>query len=267
MISIVCAYNNEEVLRDFLLKSLGSQTVEFELIKIDNTRNIFKSAAEALNYGGKKAKGEYIMFAHQDVYLLAEGWLEKAELFLSKILDLGVAGVAGTRETGNSNVKRAIGMVYHGPNKEPWWGNKNFEEPVEVQTLDEQILIVTRTVFDNLKFDEKTCDGWHIYGADFCLSARELGRKSYVLPLPVWHRSEGHMVADYYKVLSKFLKKHKLYKKIYLTSGVWHTNNLFNYLGLLRMAIKSEIGKWMGRNNVGATPYLRGIKFLLKMKK
>jgi hypothetical protein len=266
MISTVCIYNNEKILSDFLLKSLENQTVDFELIKINNTRNKFKSAAEALNYGGKNVKSEYIMFAHQDVYLLADNWLEKAEIFLRKISDLGVAGVAGTREIGNSNIKRYIGVVYHGSEKEPWRGNKNFEEPVEVQTLDEQILIVAKNVFNTLKFDEKTCDGWHIYGADFCLSAREFGLKSYVLPLPVWHRSEGTNNEDYYKVLHRFLKKHRQYKKIFLTSGEWRSNDLFNYLSLLRMAIKSEIGKWLGRNNVGAIPYFRGIKFLLKAR-
>lgn len=55
MISIVCVYNNQDILNDWLLKSLKNQTIKFELIKIDNTRNTFKSAEEALNYGGKKA--------------------------------------------------------------------------------------------------------------------------------------------------------------------------------------------------------------------
>ena len=60
MISIVCVYNDESVIENWLLKSLKDQTVEFELIKIDNTKNKFKSAAKALNYGGKKAKGSLV---------------------------------------------------------------------------------------------------------------------------------------------------------------------------------------------------------------
>lgn len=79
MISIVCVYNDEKILNDFLLKSLKAQTVEYELIKIDNTQNRFKSAAEALNYGGKKAKGEYIMLVHQDVDLSSDTWLKNEE--------------------------------------------------------------------------------------------------------------------------------------------------------------------------------------------
>ena len=76
MISVVCVYNNEKILRDYLLKSLEGQRSEFELIKIDNTQSTYRLAAEALNYGGKKARGTYIMFVHQDVDLSSHSWLK-----------------------------------------------------------------------------------------------------------------------------------------------------------------------------------------------
>jgi len=68
MISIVCVYNDEITLKDYLLKSLENQTSKHELILIDNTQGKYKSAAGALNWGGGKAKGKYIMFVHQDVH-------------------------------------------------------------------------------------------------------------------------------------------------------------------------------------------------------
>lgn len=271
MISIVCVYDDEKILNDWLLKSLKNQTVEFELIKVDNTQYIFKLAAEALNYGGKKAKGEYIMFMHQDVYLLADDWLEKAEFFLKKISDLGIAGVAGMRKTksarmwkvGTIPVESGIGVVYHGRNKEPWRCNKNFEEPAKVQTLDEQLLIVPKNVFENLRFDEKICYNWHLYGVDYSLSVKKLSLKSYVLPLPVWHRSIGSLNREYYITLNRILKKHKNYKKIYTTCGLWYTSNFLNCPKLLITGIRSEIGRWMGRDNVGLRPFLTQIKLLL----
>ena len=55
MISIVCVYNNERLLADFLLDSLNRQTVHYELITIDNTENQFASAAQALNCGGRRS--------------------------------------------------------------------------------------------------------------------------------------------------------------------------------------------------------------------
>ena len=61
MISVVVVYNDKQILDKWLLKSLKNQTVNFELIALDNTKAEFKSAAEVLNYGGKKAKGKYVI--------------------------------------------------------------------------------------------------------------------------------------------------------------------------------------------------------------
>jgi len=98
MISIVCVYDDENIFNNWFLKNIRNQTVKFELVKIDNTRNRFKSAAEALNYGGKKARGKYIMFIHQDVDLCSNSWLENTEKILDSIPDLGIAGVVGVDE-------------------------------------------------------------------------------------------------------------------------------------------------------------------------
>ena len=67
LISIICVYNNKEILEKYLLESLKTQNEEYELILIDNRENKFNSAASALNYGGKKSKGEILIFVHQDV--------------------------------------------------------------------------------------------------------------------------------------------------------------------------------------------------------
>ena len=57
MFSIVCVYNNEGLLKSHLLKSPKDQTASYELILEDNTESKFSSAAEALNHGGRRAKG------------------------------------------------------------------------------------------------------------------------------------------------------------------------------------------------------------------
>ena len=77
MISVICVYNDHDVLDEYLLGSLEKQESSYELILVDNTPNKFKSAAEALNYGGNKANGKYIMFAHQDLELTSPGWLRE----------------------------------------------------------------------------------------------------------------------------------------------------------------------------------------------
>ena len=99
-------------------------------------------------------------------------------------------------------------------------GGGPVERPEEVQTLDECLLIVPRAVFSNLKFDEKVFDGWHCYGADYCLSARELGLRSYVIPGSCSHSCIRANLADLPKYLKRLYTKHrKNCKHIYTCPG------------------------------------------------
>lgn len=218
MISVVCVYNNDKILRDVLLKSLENQTAEFELITLDNTANRFKSAAEALNYGGLKAKGDYIMFVHQDMWFDSNSWLEEAERVLASILDLGIAGVAGMTSKGGSwqeSCRRSIEVLGG------IWGVDRVQRPEEVQTLDECLLIVPRSVFSRIKFDQTIFDGWHCYGADYCLNVTELGLKAYVIPCPSCHhsslRTNTEGLLKYQAML--YAKHKKRYKHIYTLLG------------------------------------------------
>lgn len=223
MISVVCVYNNERTLRNVLLKGLDNQTTEYELITLNNTDNKYKSAAAAFNYSGAKAKGKYIMFVHQDMWLGSDSWLEDAEKALKSIPDLGVAGVAGMSEEGRNWIERCRMSIEDFA--EPWADHRLVQKPEKVQTLDECLLIVPRSVFDKLKFDEKVFDGWDCYGADYCLSVRQLGLKAYVVPAPCSHSClrAGHQIWEF-KELLKFQKrlylKHKSnYKIIYTWMG------------------------------------------------
>jgi len=205
MISVVCVYNEERTLKNVLLKSLANQTAEFELVTLDNTSNRFKSAAEAMNYGGARAKDDYIMFAHQDVWLGSSSWLEEVEEMLESIADLGIAGVYGVGERGSNFSERLRFSV---------------KEPEEVQTLDECLLIVPRSVFSKLQFDAKTFNGWHCYGADYCLCVKQLGLKAYVLPALSYHRPLRIKIYNLLTYQKRLYNKHKKnYKKIYATSG------------------------------------------------
>ena len=48
MISIVCVYNSEQILNEYLINSLKKQSVKYELILLNNIKGKYKSAAEAL---------------------------------------------------------------------------------------------------------------------------------------------------------------------------------------------------------------------------
>lgn len=273
--SIVCVYNDESVMKEFLLEGLKKQKPCYELITLDNRSKTFSSAAAALNHGGRQASGEYIIFVHQDVMLLQPDWLERAEALLRGLKDMGVSGVAGmikakapsVMRIGTVPVDSGIWFVCHGPDKEPSLCKKDIDVPVQVQTLDEQLLLVPRETFEKLEFDEKTCPGWHLYGVDYALSCGKTGLKAYVLPLPVWHRSMGCFnTPEYYSALNAVLKKHKEEKLVFTTCGSWYTNRLLNCLCILALAVQSELGRWVGRNTYGGAPSIRRLKSLLGMK-
>ena len=218
MISVVCVYNNEKTLKEVLLRSLKGQTVEFELITLDNRDGRFKSAAEALNYGGAKAKGDYIAFAHHDMWLGSNTWLEEAERVLASIPDLGIAGVAGhTKEGKNWHDRCRFSIDIFG---ETWEGAEPVQKLEEVQTLDECLLIVPRPVFDKLKFDDKVFDGWHCYGADYCLSVRQLGLRAYVIPGSCSHSCIRGNMQELLKYLDRLRIKHgKNHGRIHTWTG------------------------------------------------
>ena len=136
---------------------------------MDNRNNRYTSTAEALNYSGAEAKGDYTMFAHQDMWLDLDLWLEDNEGILRLIPDLGVAGVASMSEESRNWAERVRFSI-------DVFDDKISEEmlpveaPVGVQTLDECLLIVPRPVFVGLQFDNEVFDGWDCYGADYCLS-------------------------------------------------------------------------------------------------
>jgi hypothetical protein len=200
---------------------------------------MFRSAAEALNYGANQANGKYIMFVHHDVDLCYDSWLLDAENILDGIGKFGVAGVAGMSENGRTLAERGRNIITNHEDHRVWDFGHLIERPEIVQTLDGCLIIVPKSVFKSLKFDEKTCDNWHLYDVDYCLSCKELGYEVYVIPLSIYHRSTGAwhnptrmdiikslgpLPKAYYKTLSRVTKKHKRYTKhIYATCGDWRT--------------------------------------------
>ena len=220
MISIICIYNNGKILENTLLKSLKTQSDEYELILIDNTDGKFESAAKALNYGAKKATQDYLMFVHQDVDLL-NTCLDDIETIILSLNNLGVAGVAGYSTIDNKHVM--VSNIKDGYPPEDVGTNIN--EPVEVQTVDECLFITSRSIFNQLEFDEKTCPDWHLYGVDYCLSTKNLEKSVYVIPIEIYHASRTESFSkEYYSSLINVVTKHgSEYKTIDTSCGVWST--------------------------------------------
>lgn len=223
MISLICVSNDKEVLNECLIKSLSLQKGEFELIVIDNTESVWHSAATALNEGARKAKGDFLIFVHQDFIFESNNWLLDFVKFSNELESFGAAGVAGAAK--NQGIVSNITHNWPIPVRVGYF---EISKPIKVQTLDECLISIPRTVFSRFPFDEGTCDNWHLYGVDLSLTVLENGMNVYVLPLPGYHKSNGssYTSGNYDRSLKLVLKKHrKSFRVIYTTCGNWSTGH------------------------------------------
>ncbi|MFX1392111.1 MAG: glycosyltransferase family 2 protein [Promethearchaeota archaeon] len=178
MISVICVYNNDILLEINLLNSLKRQDVNYQLILVDNRRNKFKTLTQALNYGGKQANGDYLLFIHQDVKLHGKSWLRKAENILKSLKNIGIAGVAGIDKDNNP-----VGFII---DRGRYWGSK-IKKSIPIFVLDEVLFIIPKKIFELFNFDEDL--KWHSYSAEYCLRVQSNNLKAYVIPLSISHNS------------------------------------------------------------------------------
>ena len=156
----------------------------YEIVPILNFGNPY-SAAQALNIGITKSRGEIMVLCHQDV-IFYKHWIELLYKRIAEIEEKcknwGVIGTAGiTAKKDNT-----VGTVYNLKGKLQW--RQNIKATIySVQTVDEHCMIISKR--SGLKFDEKTFNGFHCYGADLALNALSKGMKNYGILCPLVHES------------------------------------------------------------------------------
>lgn len=253
---VVCVYNCKHTLGRLLLASLAQENPQlYRLHLVDNCAGEFASAAAAFRSVLPACRGRWVMFVHQDVIFLQADWLAQCAQYLEELGDFGVAGVAGMVPDPNAtNPQRGRGTVRTGPTPEcgemwSWGGGGNaITAQTDVQTVDELLFIMQR---ETAVFGDDMPDGFHLYGVAQCLKMLAIGRKNYVLPLPVYHQSSGirksriqivlslgPLPAQYYSALKKLCKQHRTHLPvIYTTCSEWHTRRPLIAQRICKLAI------------------------------
>lgn len=194
-ISLVCVYNDKHEFESMVGTLDGiCEAIRIEIVGIDNRGSRFTSAAAALNYGANLASGSILIFLHQDIRFLSDSFFDR---LLSNDPNnfnriLGVAGVASCKKTAKtiSNMREGLSISYD-----------TLNSALEaVVTLDECFLACSLDAFKAVGgFDAKTCPGWHLYVADFCLAASRMGIVPYVIDShDLLHMSRGAKDASFY---------------------------------------------------------------------
>ena len=203
MISVIIVWNNEAKYQE-ALKYLNEQDYkDVEIIGLDNREKEFSSAASALNYGASISKGDMLLFMHQDMYLWQMDSLSKIAYYLCEEPNriIGVAGI-------DVKTKKVISDICEDKDKKIKRLCPCENELNEVITLDECLFAMKKSLWQRIKFDEKNCDAWHLYGVDICYANMIFnGGKNYVISLDCCHDSLGNGDRTFYKTLKKLVKK------------------------------------------------------------
>ncbi|MGQ9591879.1 MAG: sulfatase-like hydrolase/transferase [Planctomycetota bacterium] len=183
-VSFVVAVNDREELRTNLLASPVARSRDHEWILVENEGNRrYASISELYDDAMARAKNDLVFFVHQDVFL-PEGWEERVFSQLRELEKIdprwGVVGAVGALPPAPGKEKELRGH---------WCDPSGYYRlgplPAEVQALDEQWIGLRKR--NGVRFD-RHLPGFHCYGIDISLAARERGLKSYAIDAFVWHK-------------------------------------------------------------------------------
>ncbi len=243
MVTLVCCYNDRKMLGDMLLASLAKQTAKHNVVLIDASEHGFTGAAQAYNAfldnpGEFNAEiSDYLIFTHQDIAFIDNDLLEKVEALLQKSPN-DIFGFAGMTSSGvvKSNLR------YQSDDK--YIVRTQLDSAEQVESLDECCFAMTRELWSKVRFDDKTCDAWHLYAVDFCYNAKRLqDSRSYALPLAVYHKfdSAGGLGVDrvFLRTLRKMMAKYrKNTARIFAPCYIIDTSFVRGNIRLLRSYLK-----------------------------
>lgn len=182
---------------------------EYELVVIDNSKNDY-SIFSAYNEGVHRAKGDMLCFMHEDILYHTKGWGIKVAEYFAQYPKAGLIGVAGTHylssipsgwwdaELNSGNIMQ--GYVVDGcyqTRMDNWSQFKT--NPTQVVAVDGVWMCMLRSIFDEVKWDNTTFDGFHGYDIDMSL---QIWKASYEVHI-VWdvlieHKSPGVVDVSFY---------------------------------------------------------------------
>lgn len=246
MITLLCCYNDKDCLNNMLIPSINKQNRKIETIFIDNTKGKYKSAAEAYNREFEKAKGDILLFSHQDIIFEKEDFIEQIEKIFSEKTN-SMIGLAGIKKDGKvySNLK-----YYR--SKEYITKERIIDNVEEVESIDECFFAIKREHFDKLYFDEKICDNWHLYAVELCYRGRyEQNLNIGVVDVPAYHKMESGTGLEvdemFLRTLSRICEKYKKKEKlIYAPCYVVQTKGIKKYYKIIKTKLKLKLRK--GKN-------------------
>jgi hypothetical protein len=182
---------------------------EFELVHIADARSLGEGYARGLT----RARGDWLVFCHDDIGFLAGDFAVRLRRHL---VAFDLVGVAGS--------DRLNGPAWHwaGPPHTASWvclprpdggivcGLLGAQAPPlrDAQALDGVFLAGPRGTFERIGFDAETFDGFHFYDLDLSYRAYRQGLACAVASdLVIWHQSGGNFAASWQIYADRFVAR------------------------------------------------------------
>jgi Glycosyltransferase like family len=207
---IVCSITPAKFDRVHANYSTLLRDVPHEIVGIHDARSL----AEGYNRGVKRAKGQILVFSHDDIEIVSPDFAHK---LLDRLGRFDLIGIAGTDRVCGGTWMDAQWPHVFGQVGGPAGGTRILATAYLIrgvaaspmQALDGVFFAARRQVVDQIQFDESTFDGWHLYDLDFSYRASAAGfRLGVCNDLQVVHQSGGTYGDAWYQYARKFMKKH-----------------------------------------------------------
>ena len=217
MISIIICNRKPKIDTSLARNIHNTVGFEHEIVPIDNSRgqyNIF----QAYNEGVRQAKGDILCFMHDDILFKSNGWGATVERIFAEDEELGALGVDGGHfmpdcpcswtscYTTSFRTWRddKDGICREYSNKE----FANGQRLVEVASIDGLWMCIRSSLFDTIRFDDKTFTGFHCYDSDICMQILASGfRIKVTYDIDIIHNSNGTYNPTFFKNLELWHEK------------------------------------------------------------
>lgn len=158
-----------------------------------------RSLAEGYNRAAARARGDILIFSHDDIELVTADFAPRLVAHLERYDGLGIAGASQVRgpRIEDAGPRARHGHVLHPPPPERKGALlmvAGFQAPVceNIALLDGVFIAVRRHVWETTRFDADRYDGFHLYDLDFSRRASRAGAR-FAVPadLTLLHASQG----------------------------------------------------------------------------
>ncbi|MDR0565044.1 MAG: glycosyltransferase family protein [Azoarcus sp.] len=194
--------------------------VPFEIVGIHDAR----SMTEGYNRGLKRARGNIIIFSHDDVVYLDRQFAQK---IAERMQSWDVLGFAGTSRLTSpawfaADFPHLHGAVSHCTSRYAGYlsfiiyGASSWPVVSHIEALDGLCIIARREVAESIGFDSETFDHWHLYDLDFSFAAYLAGfRIGVCCDIPILHASTSIQSLNSSSVMDVYQKYAERFRQKY----------------------------------------------------